>query len=220
MGDIVEASWFDALVAQARRVNLPAGHVLHHAGQPDSSVDILVSGTVEVWHTSAEGQEVWLGNYGRGDTMGTLILSGHKLPGGSSAGSYDRVAASNIALLCLSPTAFQALCADYPDLGLWVAARGADLLEASRTALIGARLLSAKGRVAAELLRLSASNGESIETRIIRPNPVLANLARRAGTTRETASRTVTALCKSGVLERRPGALILADVARLREAQT
>ena len=73
--------------------------------------------------------------------------------------------------------------------------------------------VSAVGRVYAELLRLArASPGL-----VIRPAPVLSELAVRVSTTRETASRAVSALERRGLIRRDPGSLTVVAPQRLEE---
>src|SRR5690606_18270042 len=71
-------------------------------------------------------------------------------------------------------------------------------LRATSARMIDRTTLSAPGRVHAELLRL-AREGDG---RTIRPAPVLAALAVRVQSTRETVSRTVSALERRGIVRR------------------
>jgi CRP-like cAMP-binding protein len=71
--------------------------------------------------------------------------------------------------------------------------------------------LTAPGRVAAELLRLGGADGT------IRPAPVVAELAVRVGTTRETASRTLSALERRGLVLREDDGLTIVAPGRLRD---
>lgn len=75
--------------------------------------------------------------------------------------------------------------------------------------LVEAVTLSSPGRVCAELLRLSHPVGIEPDKLIIRPTPVFVELAKQIDSTRETVSRTVSQLQKSGVLSREPGALLI-----------
>jgi DNA-binding MarR family transcriptional regulator len=73
--------------------------------------------------------------------------------------------------------------------------------------------VSAVGRVHAELLRMArASPGLAIS-----PAPVLSELAVRVLTTRETASRAVSALERRGIVRRESGSLIVVAPQRLEE---
>jgi DNA-binding IclR family transcriptional regulator len=71
--------------------------------------------------------------------------------------------------------------------------------------------LTARGRVCAELLRLALE----AKDHTIRPAPVIAELALRAATTRETASRTVNGLERRGIIRRDADALVVIAPHRL-----
>jgi len=83
---------------------------------------------------------------------------------------------------------------------------------------VEALTMSAKGRVCAELMRLSDPIGISPTKRIVRPNPVFVDLALRINSTRETVSRTVSALQKDGVVSREAGAMLIERPAALKAA--
>jgi len=84
--------------------------------------------------------------------------------------------------------------------------------------LVEALTLSARGRVCAELIRLSSPIGIEPTQQIIRPNPVFVELALRVSSTRETVSRTISALQKKGIILREPGALVIPNPERLKAA--
>ena len=73
--------------------------------------------------------------------------------------------------------------------------------------------LSAAGRVHAELLRLARAG----DGRTIRPAPVLAALAVRVQSTRETVSRTINALERRGLIRRDAEAFFLVAPQRIEE---
>ncbi len=74
--------------------------------------------------------------------------------------------------------------------------------------------LSATGRIHAELLRLAR---DSTDGRSIRPAPVLAALAVRVLSTRETVSRAINALERRGIIRRDPDRLTIVAPHRLEE---
>lgn len=207
--EIVDEPWFDSLLSQGRRVHHPVGQIFHHSGDALPTLSVIISGQVELWHNSETGQEVWLGTCHSGDVIGTSVL----IP--QIIGEFDMVALTNIAVLTLSAARFAAFSEHEPQFAEAVTQRMAGVINQSRLALIRSQTLPATGRIKNELLRLSDPIGIDPDKRIIRPNPVFADLARRAGTTRETVSRTVNALCKTGVLDRQPGALVLKDATKL-----
>ena len=86
-------------------------------------------------------------------------------------------------------------------------------IEAMRRRMVESALLSATGRIAAELLRL----GRDAPDRTIRPMPVFAELAVTVQSTRETVSRTISQWEKRGLVKRVDGGLALVAPHRLEE---
>jgi CRP-like cAMP-binding protein len=86
-------------------------------------------------------------------------------------------------------------------------------LDETTRRMVAAATLSAAGRVHAELLRL-ARLGDGHR---IRPAPVLAELALAVQSTRETVSRTINALERSGIITRSSDALEVVAPHRLEE---
>lgn len=86
-------------------------------------------------------------------------------------------------------------------------------LQQTTQRLVEGATLTANGRIHAELLR-QARAGEALT---IRPAPVLANFALHVQSTRETASRAINALVKSGIVRREANALIVVAPHRLEE---
>jgi len=86
-------------------------------------------------------------------------------------------------------------------------------LAAMRQRMVETSLLSATGRICAELRRLA----EGADDGVIRPMPVLAELAQRVQSTRETVSRTVSQLERRGILRRGDGGLAVIAPHRLDE---
>lgn len=75
--------------------------------------------------------------------------------------------------------------------------------------------LDVRTRVYAELLRLSRPAAANERHAVISPPPTHAELAARVNSRREAVSRELNSLERAGLLERRRGALVLLDPARL-----
>ena len=86
-------------------------------------------------------------------------------------------------------------------------------LAALRQRMLDNTLLSATGRICAELKRLAEASDDGV----IRPLPVFAELAQRVQSTRETVSRTVSRLERRGVVQRTDGGLAVVAMHRLEE---
>lgn len=77
--------------------------------------------------------------------------------------------------------------------------------------------LDVRYRIYAELLRLSRPEPGSESRAIISPPPVHAEIAARVSTRRESVARELKELERSGLIERRRGAIALSDTGRLRD---
>jgi CRP-like cAMP-binding protein len=101
----------------------------------------------------------------------------------------------------------------YPGVGVAIARQLARRLAAMRQRMVNNALLSATGRICAELKRLAGAADDGV----IRPLPVFAELAQRVQSTRETVSRTVSQLERRGVVRRIDGGLTVVAMHRLDE---
>lgn len=210
MGQLTDQIWFDPVVKMASRVHYPAGETFHSAGQPFTKLGLIVSGQVEIWHIGHDGKEVWIGTTRAGDVIGASSLFSAQLT------NFHWVALTNLTVLTLSPNSFSTLSVTYPDLAEYLSERLSQVLDQTREFFVLSQTKTARGRIEHELFRLSEEVGIAPEKRVIRPSPIFSDMARRANTTRETVSRTVSELCKSGILERQPGALVLNRPERLK----
>ncbi len=76
--------------------------------------------------------------------------------------------------------------------------------------------LDVRTRLYAELLRLARPDRRDANRALVTPPPLHADLAARISTRREAVSRELKSLERSGLVERRRGGLVLADVSGLR----
>jgi CRP-like cAMP-binding protein len=77
--------------------------------------------------------------------------------------------------------------------------------------------LDARHRIYAELLRLSRPDAARPAQALVSPPPAHADLAARVSIRRESVTRELKALERAGLLEKRRGAMVLTDTARLRK---
>lgn len=105
------------------------------------------------------------------------------------------------------------LMESYPCVGVAIARHLAARLATLRRRMVEAAMLSATGRIAAELLRRARAAPDLV----IRPLPVFSELAVSVQSTRETVSRTISQLEKRGVLLRVDGGLQVVAAHRLEE---
>jgi CRP/FNR family transcriptional regulator, cyclic AMP receptor protein len=105
------------------------------------------------------------------------------------------------------------LMESYSCVGVAITRHLSGRLATMRRRMVEAAMLSATGRIAAELLRQAGTSADQT----IRPMPVFADFAVSVQSTRETVSRTVSQLEKRGVLKRVAGGLQIAAPHRLEE---
>lgn len=181
--------------------SIARGATLFREGDACACCWLVIEGALALRSVGLEGQPIQLASYGPGEFVG----------------AYPTARAQDGELAATLPTsALEAAAADLarlartvPDLGAGLAAllaRQHDKLIARMASQIA---LSAPGRVYAELIAISGADDS------IRPAPVLAALAMRVNTTRETASRAVTAAERRGLLRREGGNLIIVSRDRL-----
>ena len=168
---------------------------------------LLVAGRAHALVYGLEGQVALLHEFLPGDFFGA-IANAEPEPEDADVVAVEEVRAA--VFLALD---FLALVETYASVGLAVSRTLLKQLRASATRMAERTILSAAGRVHAELLRLARLG----DGRMVRPAPVLASLAVRVHSTRETVSRTINALERRGIIHRVDGALVIVAPHRLEE---
>jgi CRP/FNR family transcriptional regulator len=184
------------LAARTVRKNYHAGELLFSEGEPCHGLQIIASGRVRIFKTSAGGREQVLAINQPGESVAELpVFDGGAYP--ASASAIDEVA-----IAFISRRDFQAYCMEHPEVALKV------------LAVVGARLRRLVGiieelsfttirqRLIAVLLRLADSEGTQTERGIEFLLPAShQELANQLGTVRELISRNLTRLQAEGLLE-------------------
>lgn len=183
-----------------------ANAVLIRQGDAVGPLRLVRDGHAMACTYSLDGERGWVRDYAPGDWIGLEWMSP------DIASPVEVLAATPCALTLVSRADLHSAMASTPALRDAVNDQMRRSLSELTERLIEARTLSAKGRICAELRRLARPVGVARGQFILRPVPVFATLAFRVGTTRESVSRTVSDLTKAGILERRPGALLILDM--------
>lgn len=185
----------------------PAQAVIVREGEKAAAAFLLTQGRAHALIYSAEGQMVLLCEYRPGDLFGDL---GDLDPAPEEA---EIVAVESARSFILKSRELVALAESHGSIGLALSRLLLRQLRRANSRIYERAAVSAAGRVHAELLRLArASPGLAI-----RPPPVLSELAVRVSTTRETASRAVSALERRGIVRRDSGSLTVISPQRLEE---
>ncbi len=176
-------------------------------GEQATSAYLLTQGRAHALLYGIEGQMVLLCEYRPGDLFGAL---GELDPAPEEA---EIVAVEAARSFILKGRDLAALAESYGSIGLALSRLLLRQLRRATSRIYERAAVSAVGRVHAELLRL----GRASPGFVIRPAPVLSELAVRVSTTRETASRAVSALERRGIVRRDSGSLILVAPHRLED---
>ncbi|HEX2763894.1 MAG TPA: Crp/Fnr family transcriptional regulator [Allosphingosinicella sp.] len=197
----------EQILRQAKVRHYPARACLLRQGDRGSTTFLLVLGRAHALLYSLDGQTVLIHEFGPGDLFGAL---GSLDPMPEAA---DVIAVEEIRSLLIEAGLLVAMAERHAAIGLALSRLLLKRLRATSERMFERAALSAPGRVCAELLRL-ARQGEGMA---IRPLPVIAELALKVGTTRETASRTVSGLERRGILRREGDALVVVAPQRLED---
>ncbi|PSJ38897.1 Crp/Fnr family transcriptional regulator [Allosphingosinicella deserti] len=170
-----------------------------------STAFLLLFGRAQALLYSADGQMVLLHEYNPGDLFGAL---GELEPVRQEA---DVRALEDARALVLEAAEFALLAQQHGCISLALSRMLLKRLRKTTERMYERAAISAMGRVYAELLRQARACADLT----IRPAPVVAELALRVATTRETASRAVNGLERRGIIRRSPDALVIVAPRRL-----
>lgn len=200
----------DALARTIGALGRGGGHVRGQVLYPRpgrEETSLLLSGIAQEAAYGREGSVLVLHQFGPGEFYGSLVGLG------DGVGEAQVEALSDGAALHYGEDVLLRLMESYAGVGVAITRQLARRLAALRQRMVEATLLSATGRVCAELLRLA----RLAEDGVIRPLPVMAELAQRVQSTRETVSRTVSQLERRGIVRREDGGLAVIAPHRLEE---
>ena len=200
-----------ALMAQARCQAHGARTILVRQGERADEVILMLFGRARAVMVTMDGRSFRLGDYKVGDLFGAVER------GESQRAEVTAMEATETARF-LAPAFFE--LAERHNCVALTLSRSLLRQIAHLSDLLGARVsLSAVGRVYAELARLAdaAEDADRGGVQRVSPLPTVTELASRAQTTRETASRALSALERRQIVERRGAALEIVSRRRLDE---
>ena len=180
----------------------PAGSTLFHDGDSGHILYIILSGQVRLEKVSAAGETLYLAGRGQGDHFGELSL----LDGGPRMAT----ACTQTACECLTieREAFQHCLLSAPAVALQVMVSLAKRLREAADDLEAVQGLDVMGRLCRALLEMDAG-GDTLQL-------THQDLADRIGATRESVTRALGSLRKTGLIRTSGHALVLLDPAALR----
>lgn len=195
--------WQKALQSFGRVRTIATGDLILFQGEAVEHIGIIISGRASARINTERGDETWVDRFGVDDFFGHISLLTE------SPIDFEIKAETDVKALFVPVQKFEELLSSDKIFSTVLARDLAARLSIMMNRLVEAVTLSSPGRVCAELLRRSRPIGIDPDTLIIRPTPVFVELAVHINSTRETVSRTVNKLLKSGILSRQPGALLI-----------
>lgn len=185
------------------------GQLVLGDNDPGREVFFVLSGQVRATLYSASGREVSFRDLGPGEMFGEIAA----VDGGPRSASVVALVATELGML--DHRSFLDLVHREPVIADNLLRKLAGLVR-SLSERVYEFSLPVSARIVHELLRLCEQAGAAEGRILLSPVPRHADIASRVSTHREAVSRTLAQLQREGLVVRRPGALIVEDVARLR----
>jgi CRP/FNR family cyclic AMP-dependent transcriptional regulator len=179
----------------------------------DTSNDVffVVSGTLRVKIQSVSGREVLLREINPGEFFGEIAAIDNQ------PRSSGIIAITDVTFARMPASVFRTAIHAYPDVCDQLLGLLAGYVRTMSNRVNEYTTLDARHRIYAELLRLSRPEAGKPTQAVVSPPPVHADLAARVSIRRESVTRELKVLERAGLIEKRRGALVLTDTARLRQ---
>jgi CRP/FNR family cyclic AMP-dependent transcriptional regulator len=188
-----------AVATRARLHMFTARSTIIWQGETLTHAYLLIDGEAHEMMLAANGQELLLQVHGAGALLGERGL----VDAAEAPASVIAVKPSASAGFAIAD--FIALMQQHGCIGLAVSRAMIARASAMAHKMAAMSLLSATGRICAELAR----RGRASPDGVLRPVPVWSELARDVNSTRETVSRTIADLKRRGIVRQDDGALVI-----------
>lgn len=200
----------DAIAERCRwRRYAPDQQIIGHQDETND-VFFIAHGRVRVTVYSGSGKEVSFRDLGVGKSIGELsAIDG-------APRSANVIALTESVLASIPTDAFRKILRDHSEVSTEMMRYLVDLVRKLSDRVVEFSVLAVRNRIHSELLRLALEKGDDGNTATLSPAPRHADIASRVATHREAVTRELNALAGDGLIERQPGALIIADVSRLK----
>jgi len=187
--------------------SFPAGTRVFHEGDRSDACYIVREGSFRVTREHSDGRAITLATLGPGEVFGELAMLDGDLRSASAESLTDGE------LLALPAVDVKALLARHPEISVKLVSALVRRLRAANERISRQSFQTVPSRVAGVLLQLAAeATGEGSEV-TIRMNQ--ADLAQLAGTSRESVSRFLADLERSGVVRSGRGRVTILDPGKL-----
>jgi CRP/FNR family cyclic AMP-dependent transcriptional regulator len=197
----------ELLARSAVRLRKTPGSVLLGEDQPSDGLHIVLRGRVNLLR-AADGRDLILAALGPGEVFGEACAFG------GVTMSSSAVAAVQSELLRVPPEALTELLRRSPETTMRLMRLQSDKLREVEAVASGLALCDVEERLRRTLARLARRQGRRGPAStgwILAPVPTQSELARMVGSCRETVSRTLTAMARSGLVSASGRRMLLDD---------
>ncbi len=182
-------------LASAQKKRYPHGSIVIQRGDLGDIIYLILKGSVKVVLTHIEGREIILNVMKTGDYFGEMSVFDY-MPRSATI-----IAEEDCEFLMIYREALTNQIRKNPQIALKMLSNMSNKVREMNEQVNCLTNLDAKGRVAQTLLKLSKKAGVIIENgSLIIPRPLVRDIADMSGTSRETVSRILTELTKSGII--------------------
>ncbi|MGF1473944.1 MAG: Crp/Fnr family transcriptional regulator [Geminicoccaceae bacterium] len=179
--------------------------------QDETSTDVycIAEGRVRVTSFSPRGQEVSFRDLNAGETFGEISA----IDGAPRSASVVALEATTLG--AMPAELFRDCLRTQPTIAMATLLQLTFLVRELSERIFNSSTLIARIRVQAELLRLAREHSEDGISAEVRPAPTHLEIANRIGTQRETVSRELSSLARSGLVLKGRGSLIVPKIEAL-----
>jgi CRP-like cAMP-binding protein len=186
------------------------GSAVIYEGDPGDALYVVMSGSLKVFVTSSEGNELLLTTLSSGDTFGELAL----IDGGTRSASVEALEASE--LLVLTRPSLLEILADYPSVTEALLTNLGKTIRRVSEQAADLVFLDLDGRVAKLLVQLAEESPAAGETSTIDLGMSQSDLAAHIGGSRQSVNQSLHRFAKRGYLTLDKRMVAVKDLARLR----
>lgn len=185
------------------------GQTIHFQDDWVTDIFFIEDGRSTATYLEENGKETWIDSFGAGDIIGLENIQ-------TKSRSLNQVTAVNeVKVYQFKRTTFLELMERHPEINAYLFNQMATRLRRLQVIQVENLMLTKRGRVASEILRMAEPHQDQGDGYIVSPKPVISDMALRLGIARETVSRTVSDLVKSQVIERSRTAFVVPDLSLL-----
>jgi CRP-like cAMP-binding protein len=195
----------EALARDCAWRNCATGQHIITRDSNDRNVHLVVAGRVRVTIYSRAGRQVTFRDVEPGEMIGEMAA----IDGMPRAA--DAVALESTLIASMSPVAFARLLREEPVVATRVLAQLVALVRGLTERVMDLSTLGVQNRIHAELLRLARQAGIRDNRAVLDPAPRHVDVAARVSTNREQVTRELSALARTGLLQKDGRALVVCD---------